>query len=355
MTTSVTRQLVGAAVLAACVGAGCGLSKQDRPALSGPSEFGQSIAVAATPDHISQDGQAQTIAQATIRDANGKAMPGVTVHWSVIAWRDTNGNNIPDGSEQTFGALVEPSSQQSITDGAGIARISVAAPPPPVVLPTDYGKLRITVDTVDGDFDATLNQRSAVVVLVPPPGTLPQNRVPIASFTITPAIGIMNQSLFFDASTTTDEGDLCGDACTYQWDFGDFEHGSGKTVNHSYWRAATFTVTLTVTDGRGGVGSTSRNLTITGPAPPTVSAIVAVPSAPVAGSPVVLRATYTVGTGARVESFEWDFDDGSTATTEAQSVTHTFDNARAYNVRVKLTDNFGQSVVQTLSLIVAEP
>jgi chitodextrinase len=339
--------MAAAAAVAACMSAGCGLTKQDRPASAGPSEFGQSISVSATPDRISQDGQSQTIAQAIIRDANGKAMPGVTVQWTVVAWRDSNENNLHDGSEQTFGVLVEPSSQQSITDGAGIARVSVAAPPPPAVLPTDFGKLRISVEVVNGDVAATLNSRSAVVLLVPPPGTLPQNRVPIAAFSIVPAIGIINQSLTFDASTTTDEGEPCGDACTYQWDFGDFEHGSGKVVNHTYWRPATFTVTLTVTDSRGGVGSTQRSLTITGPAAP-VAALSITPATVTltSGGSVVMNASAsTIGAGGIIEEYAWDFGDGNTTTTTVPIVSHQYTSTGVKAVIVTIKDNFGRTAV----------
>ena len=88
MTTKVTRQLASAA-LAACMGAGCGLSEQDRPPAAGPSEFGQSISVAASPDRISQDGVSQSTVQVTVRDSQGKATPGVTVQWNVTAGPDT--------------------------------------------------------------------------------------------------------------------------------------------------------------------------------------------------------------------------------------------------------------------------
>ena len=80
MTTKVTRQLAAAA-MAACVGAGCGLSEQNRPPVNGPSEFGQSISVAAIPDRISQDGVSQSTVQVTVRDSQGKATPGVTATW----------------------------------------------------------------------------------------------------------------------------------------------------------------------------------------------------------------------------------------------------------------------------------
>lgn len=342
MTTKVTRQLAGAAALAVCVSAGCGLSKQEKPALAGPSEFGQAISVAANPDRISQDGVSQALVEVTVRDASGKVAPGVTVQWTVVAWRDANGNNELDGAEQEFGALVEPSSQQSTTDGGGIARISVAAPPAPVVLPTAEGKLRITAKPVGGDAMSTMNARSVIVLLVPPQGTLPPNRAPIAAFSIIPTIGNINQSVTFDASLTTDEGDICGELCSYQWDFGDFEAGSGKVTSHTYWRPASFTVTLTVTDARGGVGSTTRTLTIAGPAAP-VALFTITPASPAVGSEVIFNAsTSTIGVGGRIEEYLWDFGDGETATTTIPLTTHVYGSAGVKAVTLTVKDNFGR-------------
>jgi len=344
MTAKGTRQLAAAAV-AACVGAGCGLSEQKKPPVAGPSEFGQSISVAAIPDRISQDGVSQSTVQVTVRDSQGKATPGVTVQWDVTAWGDANNNNLLDASEQAFGALIEPSSQQSVTDGAGIARITVAAPPAPSVLPTSEGKLRVTAKPVNGDAMATMNERSVIVVLVPPAGTLPPNRAPIAAFTIVPAIGIINQSVSFDASLTTDEGDFCGDACSYQWDFGDFEHGSGKTATHTYWRPATFTVTLTVTDARGGVGSTQHSLTVTGPAAPVASLSISPASITVGGTVVLNASASTIGAGGKIEEYAWDYGDGTTETTTTPIVAHAYAAVGTKAVIVTIKDNFGRTAI----------
>jgi hypothetical protein len=75
------------------------------------------------------------------------------------------------------------------------------------------------------------------VALVPPAGTLPINNLPVASFSISPAIGNINETLTFDASATKDEGEPCNALCSYQWNFGDFEPGSGMVVTHAYSRA----------------------------------------------------------------------------------------------------------------------
>jgi len=56
----------------------------------------------------------------------------------------------------------------------------------------------------------------------------------------------------FDGSGSADPD---GSIASYTWDFGDGASGNGATVSHSYGRAGSYTVTLTVTDS-GGVTAT---------------------------------------------------------------------------------------------------
>ena len=68
----ISRTLRAVALVAAGAAAGCTTSDQEAPALSGPSEFGQSMSVTATPDRLSQDGVSQARVEATVRNAEGK-------------------------------------------------------------------------------------------------------------------------------------------------------------------------------------------------------------------------------------------------------------------------------------------
>ena len=99
---------------------GCTLAEQETPPLQGPSEYGRSISVTATPDRLSQDGVSQAEVKATVRDEHGAPVPDFPLQWHVTA---------------STGVLVEPSVQQSMTDAQGRARIVVTAPPPPAFLP----------------------------------------------------------------------------------------------------------------------------------------------------------------------------------------------------------------------------
>ena len=66
-------------------------------------------------------------------------------------------------------------------------------------------------------------------------------------------------SVSFSGSGSSDPE---GDALTYEWDFGDGTTGSGIGITHIYNDANTYTVTLTVNDGWGGIDSDSCIVTV---------------------------------------------------------------------------------------------
>ena len=82
---------------------------------------------------------------------------------------------------------------------------------------------------------------------------------PTASFTYSPESPTTNRQITFDASSSHDPD---GQIVSYQWDFGDSLTASGIDTVHSYNRATTYTVTLTVTDDEGATDSTSLAIPI---------------------------------------------------------------------------------------------
>ncbi|NEA25941.1 PKD domain-containing protein [Actinomadura bangladeshensis] len=63
----------------------------------------------------------------------------------------------------------------------------------------------------------------------------------------------------FDAAGSSDPD---GSIASYAWDFGDGQNGTGATAQHTYTEAGEYTVTLTVTDDRGGKGTKTQTLTV---------------------------------------------------------------------------------------------
>jgi PKD repeat protein len=333
-------------VLTAAALAGCTLNNQDAPEFSGPSGLSLSMSVTAAPDHLMQDGASQAVITATVRDAQGEPVNGVGINWSVVP---------SDGTQ------VDPNPQFSVTNAQGQAQTRVTAPEPPALVPTSPLKIKISAQAQGTDATVSApgfekNRTTVEIELVPPAGTPNPNRNPVAAFSFSPAAVNVNQTVTFDASATTDENSVCDAKCTYQWDFGDFTTGSGKVVTHAYPIPKGYTVTLTVTDARGGVASTTRSITVNGPTPP-VASFVLVPASPRAGSAAVLDASgSSVGAGATITLYSWEFpqEGGAPITATTPTLVHTFPTANATGVPVILTvtDNFGRTAVRTLNVVV---
>lgn len=87
------------------------------------------------------------------------------------------------------------------------------------------------------------------------------NQLPTSSFTTTCA----GQTCAFDGRDSTDaDGTVVG----WSWDFGDGTTATGSQPSHLYTAAGTYQVTLTVTDERGGTGSSTQPVVIEGTTSP---------------------------------------------------------------------------------------
>jgi PKD repeat protein len=76
--------------------------------------------------------------------------------------------------------------------------------------------------------------------------------LPVPIFEVTPSTANAGTELSFDASgsvvSNMPEDNI---AVGWSWDFGDGETAKGETVTHTYAKAGTYTVKLTVTDSAG--------------------------------------------------------------------------------------------------------
>lgn len=80
----------------------------------------------------------------------------------------------------------------------------------------------------------------------------------IDSLSVTPdplAVGV-------DGAFTVQSTDPDGDPLTVTWDFGDGSMGTGSTTTHAYSAVGTFTVSVTVDDGKGGVATATVDVTV---------------------------------------------------------------------------------------------
>jgi PKD repeat protein len=338
-------RLMGAtlAALAATTIAGCGLEKQEAPPLSGPSGLSQSMTMTASTDRLPQDGVSKAVITLTLLKV-GEPVKDWPITWSV----STN-----DGSQ------VEADRQVTLTNSQGQATTTITAPAAPPLVPTTPLRLRVSAQPqgMDASTNApgweTQGKRSVELELIPPPGTPMANRLPVASFTIAPIVGNIGQTITFNASATTDEGTICQERCTYAWDFGDFSTSEGMVVTHEFTLPQSYSISLTVTDNRGGVSSSTRSLTINGPAAPTVSFSV-LPASPTVGVAAVVDASLaSVGAGATIAQYSFNFGDGGAVQSETPAVSHTWTSAGTFPVTVTVTDSLGRTATSTLVITVA--
>lgn len=314
-------------VLVALAGTGCSVENPKAPALAGPSEFGLSITLTATPDRLPRDASSESVVTVTVRDAQSRPVGGQRLALAV---------NV---AEATLSA------SEVVTDQAGRATFAVTAPPQTAQVPDN--QLVVEVSPVGQDADSSRSRFVAIAL-----SGAANTTAPTPSFTVTPASPEVKQVTTLDASATTDEGATCGDACTYSWDLGGEATRTGRIITYQFQTVRIHNVALTVTDAAGSSATTRTNVTVTAAARPTVSFTVA-PTAPTAGQPATFTATSTVAANHLITRFDWNWGDGSTANqTSNAAITHTFSTAGTYIVTVTVTDDLGQTASSTSSVTV---
>lgn len=143
-----------------------------------------------------------------------------------------------------------------------------------------------------------------------------------------------NTVVKFDGSKSRDYDGVVNN---YFWDFGDGTSGGGATPTHAFDAPGIYRVTLTITgDVRGDCDNTDSD-----------ELIVTVYEAPVADfsapeifpvdQPVNFDATKSLGGGADIISYSWDFNDGTTG--EGKEVQHTFKKFGNYFIKLNVKTN----------------
>jgi large repetitive protein len=109
------------------------------------------------------------------------------------------------------------------------------------------GSYTVTLTVDDGNGHRTAASHTVAV-------TAP-NAAPTGDFTTAAIL------LHVDVVATASDPD--GDPITYTWDWGDGSAtATGVTAGHDYAASGTYTITLTLDDGRGGVTTVQHNITI---------------------------------------------------------------------------------------------
>jgi PKD repeat protein len=141
---------------------------------------------------------------------------------------------------------------------------------------------------------------------------------------------------------TLDFGNL-----TYLWDFGDGRTSTEEDPEHIYDEAGTFTITLTVTDEGGEIGTKTDIITILNIGP-EITDIDFGSSTITPNEELTFNAVVSPGSG-DIISYDWDFGDGHTSNEPSPTHTYTIDGFVTIKVTVidenGLTDTHEKSVL----------
>ena len=312
----------GLALVSGLLVTGCSLENGEAPAVIGPSEFGLSVTLTASPDQLPRDGTSQSIVTVTVRDEASRPVAGRRLIASATA-----------------GSLSE---SDVVTGSEGRATFSFTAPAPGTI-----GDAALLSVVPVGDNGGNSVPRTLAINFIGP-----SNRTaPVPSFEIVPTNPERGAPVRFDASKTTDEGVPCLDKCTYSWDFGDGSSATGRIVSHTYSAGRAFTVTLTVTDPAGSTESLVRVINVSAVDAPT-GLLNVTPDPPFVDKQAVFTSAQKAATGHSIERYEWDFGDGTTASSTTPSIAKTFTAIGIYVVTVSAFDDLGQAGIAVKTVTV---
>ncbi|MEX0406578.1 PKD domain-containing protein [Aquibium sp. LZ166] len=146
----------------------------------------------------------------------------------------------------------------------------------------------------------------------------------------------LGETIAFDAG---EESGADGDRHGFAWEFGDDSTRNGSKASHRFETSGTFTVQLTVDDGRGAENSVAKDeVQVFVNAAPELDAV-AVPDRLVVGMPGLFDATGARDGDGAISAVEWDFGDGANG--RRPVVRHSFAAPGTYKIVVKATDDSG--------------
>ena len=188
----------------------------------------------------------------------------------------------------------------------------------------------LTVTDAKGAHDSTATTISI--------GT--QNSPPIADFTY--GVDTATKTITFADNST----DLDNDILTYSWDFGDNLTSNEKNPVHSYATNGSYTVILTVNDGK---ATDTKNKTIKIGRMPLIVNFISILSN---SSMLVFFSDFTNDEDGTIVEWHWDFGDGNTNTTTVSYNTHFYAQPETYNVTLTVKDDNGATASKTQQITI---
>ncbi|MDH3768536.1 MAG: PKD domain-containing protein, partial [Gammaproteobacteria bacterium] len=233
---------------------------------------------------------------------------------------DGSGSSDPDGSIVTY--------DWDFGDGGTGAGVA------PMHTYSVDGVFTVTLTVTDNDGLSSSNTTSATIT--PAVGNIP----PTADAN-GPYNGTERRPVQFSSAGSMDSD---GTIVAYLWDFGDGSTSTDANPTHDYLAAATYDVTLTVTDDAGATGSDSTTATIEAMQvnmPP-----VADPNGPYSGfigDTITFDGSGSFDPDGTIMRYDWDFGDGGMALDGGAMPTHTYAAAGTYTVTLTVIDDMGET------------
>ncbi len=213
--------------------------------------------------------------------------------------------------------------------------------PNPVHTFTNSGTFHVELTVADGEG---LTDSTTVTVVV----DNPPNEPPVAVAVGTPTSGTVPLTVSFDSSGSTDDVGIV----SYTWYFNDGSSPSNlPNPVHTFDTTGTYPVILTVEDAGGLTDSASITITVSEPVnQPPVALATATPLSGIAPLEVSFTGDNSTDDGA-IESYTWDFGDGSPPSNEANPV-HIFSTSGTYEVILTVEDSEGLSDTDNVTIVV---
>ncbi len=211
----------------------------------------------------------------------------------------------------------------------------------------DFGDGTIPVNTTDPittHFYAAIGEYTVTLTITDSEGlsnstvdALIVRAYPTASFTYSPALPYVGDTVSFDASSSVPNG---GVITNYYWDFGDGSslNATDPITTHVHLEDGNYIVTLIVTDSEGLSQETTKIVAI-GKSP--VASFNYSPEHPVRHEQITFNASESYDMNGYIVSYTWDFGDGNITTVTIPIIPHKYAYLATYAVALTVTDNDG--------------
>jgi len=193
----------------------------------------------------------------------------------------------------------------------------------------NYIEFNVTAPQTPGIYNFTINasvtSNDAVTVIENQFIYVIVKSSPLASFTYSPEIPIVNETITLNASLSYDSD---GNIASYYWDFGDGSNGTDVITTHNYTSIGTYNVTLTVTDNDNLTDSESKLLVVK---KYPIAAFTHSPTIPLVNQTVTCNASLSTPDGGTITSYQWTFGDGTNVNETDPITYHSYTMPGTYN------------------------